>query len=220
MAGHTPFTQQPGALPATLPVFPLTGAILMPFGHLPLNIFEPRYLNMVNDALSTHRLIGMIQPIDNESAANAGSEPELSHVGCAGRIVRYEETRDGRLEILLAGLSRFTVTEELSSVRGYRLVRPDWTPFTTDMESVQSPPADQVLLFRGVLRHYLAESGLEIDSELLDKLAIEDLVNSLVSVVPLAPMDKQLLLEANSLTDRLKSFTAILQEQSGQSLQH
>ena len=214
MAKHTPFTQRFEQLPASLPIFPLPGAVLLPFAHLPLNIFEPRYLNMVNDALQSDRLIGMIQPIDDDA------HPALSQVGCAGRIVRFEETRDGRFEILLSGVARFHVEEELTSVRGYRLVRPNWSPFEQDLQSPADAPTDQILLFKGVLRNYLQQVELSVDADILDKLNIGDLVNGLVGFLPLDNDSKQILLESDSLEDRLKSFTAILQNLDAQLVQH
>ena len=119
MSRLSPFVQPFEQLPPTLPVFPLSSAVVLPATNLPLNIFEPRYLNMVQDAIESHRLIGMIQP--RYDTANPG----LYQVGCAGRITRYAETNDGRLEIALTGLCRFTIGEELSTTCGYRLVKPD-----------------------------------------------------------------------------------------------
>ena len=113
-------------LPDVLPVFPLANAVVLPGGYLPLNIFEPRYLNMVQDAMEGHRLVGMVQPRDDST------KPELYQVGCAGRVTRYYETQDGRLEIVLSGLCRFRIGEELSTTRGYRLIKPDWSEFEID----------------------------------------------------------------------------------------
>ena len=213
MSKPYPFLQSKEELPPTLPIFPLPGAVLLPRGHLPLNIFEPRYLNMVNDAMRSDRLIGMIQPIDE-------SHTELSKVGCAGRIIRYEETRDGRIEILLAGLCRFAIKEELSSVRDYRLVQAEWAEYAADLESSSNVNADQALLFKGALRQYLQSEELELDHALLDKLHIEDLLNSMISYLPLDQHSKQILLETTTLEDRVVSFIAILQNNNGEALQH
>ena len=124
MKNHSPFSQPFELLPTTLPVFPLSSAVVLPRGLLPLNIFEPRYLNMIKDAMQGEQLIGMIQPQDNKTGST------LVKVGCAARIIRYEETSDGRLEILLAGLCRFEVREEISSMRGYRLIAVSYTHLT------------------------------------------------------------------------------------------
>lgn len=204
---HTPspFAQNFDRLPATLPLFPLGGAVLLPHGHLPLSIFEPRYLNMIEDAMSTDHLVGMIQPVDEQSP------PMLAQVGCAGRIVRYEETRDGRLEILLNGICRFEIREELKTVRGYRLAKPYWNNFKVDTVEAKPPSAEQMLMFKGVLRYYLQEFEIEFENGLLDKLCTEDMVNSLIGFLPLDNDSKQILLEAPSLPERIKTFTAILQ---------
>ena len=121
MKPHSPFMQAYDQLPDTLPVFPLPNAVILPGGYLPLNIFEPRYLNMLEDAMASHRLIGMIQPRDDNT------QPALYQFGCAGRISRYEETRDGCLEIMLSGLCRYEIKQEITTTRGYRLIIPDWS---------------------------------------------------------------------------------------------
>src|SRR6185503_8896833 len=117
-------------LPDILPVFPLAGVLLLPRAHLPLNIFEPRYLNMVRDALERRdKLIGMIQPSDPRSGLY---EPPLFKIGCAGRVVESSDTPDGRILINLVGVCRFAIAEEIDGVKGYRRVRPDWQPFRGD----------------------------------------------------------------------------------------
>jgi hypothetical protein len=193
-------------LPTTLPIFPLPNVALLPGGFLPLNIFEPRYLNMLQDAMGSHHLIGMIQPRDENP------EPELYQIGCAGRIVGYQETIDGRLEIMLKGLCRFQIKEELSSLRGYRLITPDWSQFAMDYEEQPQPDAQAKLSFNGALRACFNQNQMTVDWETLDKLNTEDLMNNLFTSLPLKSEDKQLLLETDTLINRIKIFTAILED--------
>jgi Lon protease-like protein len=199
------FIQRYEQLPDTLPVFPLGNAVLLPGGALPLNIFEPRYLNMVEDAMQGDRLIGMIQPRDDADV------PALCDVGCAGRITRYGETSDGRLEIVLTGVCRFRVVEEFPSVRGYRLVQPDWSPYRHDYDDETVGDAE-LRLFKAVLRSYLEQQNMQVDWELLEKLDVTQLSSNLVSALPLAAEEKQLLLESPGLQQRLTLFASLLGE--------
>jgi Lon protease-like protein len=203
MRKSSAFIQPFDQLPDTLPVFPLSNAVVLPGGELPLNIFEPRYLNMVQDAMKTQHLIGMIQPRDDSSV------PELYNVGCAGRITRYAETSDGRIEIVLSGVCRYRVSEELKTARGYRLVVPDWSDYQGDYES-QQVQQDDIWRFKLALRHYFERHNIDIDWDMLDKLDIETLANSLVGALTLRPEDKQLLLEAANIEQRVSVFMAIL----------
>lgn len=214
MSQLSPFMQSFGELPDSLPIFPLPNVVLLPRGHLPLNIFEPRYLSMVNDSLAGDRLIGMIQPTDD------ASPPSLSSVGCAGRIVRYEETNDGRMEIVLTGLCRFQITSELRGTRGYRIVQPNWNGYKSDYTPPEEPDPQSVMLFKGVLRQYFNENRIDVEEGVLDKLHIEDLVSSLLSFLPINQDDRQILLEARGLPERLKNFTAILQSPAEDKLRH
>ncbi len=195
-------------LPETLPIFPLANAVVLPGGHLPLNIFEPRYLNMVQDAMDSHHLIGMIQPRDDSA------KPNLFQIGCAGRITRFEEIPDGRLEIVLTGLCRFRLAEELSTTRGYRLIRPDWSDFAEDFNAVKEPEELDKSEFNSALKAYLDQNELHADWEILEKLTSEELTNSLVSVLPLNDADKQMLIETDTFSHRLRAFTAILEGNS------
>src|SRR5215469_1964214 len=135
------------ALPSILPIFPLTGVLLLPRGRLPLNIFEPRYLAMTRDALAGERLIGMVQPSD---LAAAGNNPPVYLTGCAGRITSFTETDDGRFLITLTGISRFRIHEELPLVEGYRRVVPDWEPFARDLGNEEERGFDRERLMRGL----------------------------------------------------------------------
>lgn len=204
MIKHSPFMPTFEQLPETLPIFPLPNAIIMPGSNLPLNIFEPRYLNMFQDAMKTHHLIGMIQPKNDDAT------PEVYEIGCAGRITRYQETQDGRLEVNLSGICRFRIIEEIRTTRGYRLIRPDWQLFEVDFESPDIMPHDDEYLVN-TLKHYFQHKKMQVDWEILDKLETDELINSMITVLPLTVEDKQALIEAETLIDRLQYFCAILE---------
>jgi Lon protease-like protein len=200
-----PFLPRYGALPATLPIFPLPGAIVMPGSELPLNVFEPRYLNMVEDALGSHRLVGMIQP------APDGNSTDLCRIGCAGRITQYRETGDGRIELVLTGASRFVVREELRTTRGYRLVVPDWAPFAEDSsDRLDEPLGERENLLRA-LRGYFDANSLEVDWKRMTELPPRRMLNSLLTVLPLEETEKQTLLETVDDDDRARLFSGMLQ---------
>lgn len=208
MKNQSPFMQAFDHLPATLPIFPLSNAIMLPGGNLPLNVFEPRYLNMLQDAMRSDQLIGMIQPRDDTEKST------LFDVGCAGRITRYEENQDGRVEIGLTGLCRFQIQEELTSTRGYRLVVPNWSAYTCDYE--EQKPASELasVSFRVALKSYFSENNMDADWTMLEKLNVEELASSLFGFLPLSVEDKQLLVEIDSFSDRLTAFTAVLENSS------
>jgi Lon protease-like protein len=193
-------------LPQVIPVFPLPGAILLPRGQLPLNIFEPRYLNMIDDAMAGDRIIGMVQPKGGQQRL-----PALSPIGCAGRITSFAETSDGRYLITLTGCARFRLSSELSSQTPYRQIRADFVPFEADLSA---PPVEDVGLDRGelldALRAYLETRGLDIDWDTAETAPPEALINSLSMALPFEPPEKQALLEAVSLTDRSGVLTALL----------
>lgn len=194
-----------GKLPRTLPIFPLANAVVMPGGQLPLNIFETRYLNMLQDAMKNHQLIGMIQPRGGEKNS------ELFKVGCAARITRYDETNDGRIEISLAGLCRFEVKEELVTTRGYRLVVPDWTNFEVDYKEQSEPDSASQFSFLNMLRNHFKQANMEIDWAVMEKLSTENLFNALFYFLELSDADKQMLVEMDTLAQRVKAITAILE---------
>ena len=193
-------------LPQVIPVFPLSGVLLLPRGQLPLNIFEPRYLNMVDDAMAGDRIIGMVQPTGGPQRL-----PSLSPVGCAGRITSFAETSDGRYLITLTGCSRFRVMAELPVQTPYRQVRAAFAPFEPDLTA---PPAGEGALERHVLldalKAYLEARGLDIDWETAETAPPEALVNSLAMALPFEPPEKQALLEADDLDDRARVLTALL----------
>jgi len=195
------------SLPQTLPIFPLTGALLLPRGHLPLNIFEPRYLAMVDAALSTTRLIGMIQPIEPEDKV---LKPRLSAVGCAGRIVSYRETEDGRLLITLLGVCRFRVSEELTTLTPYRQVRADYSTYLGDLTSTPSEDFPRERLATA-LREYVSHRDLKADWGSVMSAPADVLVNALAMLCPFEPAEKQALLEAPSWPERVDTLVALLE---------
>lgn len=198
-----PFMQDFIDLPTTLPIFPLNNAVVLPGSHLPLNIFEPRYLNMLQDAMESHRLIGMIQPRADHS------EIGLHDIGCAARITRYEETIDGRLEISLTGLCRFQIHEEITTTRGYRLIVPAWEKFEIDYdeESTLNSPNQA---FVNTLKLYFNQTDFNLDWKTMEKLNQVDLFNSLYYFIELISADKQMLLEIDTTEQRIKALIALL----------
>ena len=199
--------RKPDDLPATIPVFPLTGAVLFPRSALPLNIFEPRYLNMIDDALAAERLIGMILPVDAGATAN----PTLSAVGCVGRITSFSETDDGRYLITLTGVCRFRVGREIDVPLPYRKVAADWHPFASDLSERDNAAAiDQQMLARA-LRDYAVAKGFQVDWEAAADAPAEMLVNAVCAACPFTPQEKQMLLEADTLADRSAALVALLE---------
>ena len=195
------------ALPSILPIFPLTGVLLLPRGRLPLNIFEPRYLAMTRDALAGERLIGMVQPSDPQAA---GDNPPVYPTGCAGRITSFSETDDGRFLITLTGISRFHIREELPLLEGYRRVVPDWRDFARDLAGDDEPSFDRERLLRG-LRAYFQHHRIEADWDAITSVPGERLVTSIAMICPFEPSEKQALLEAPDLGERAQLLTAIVE---------
>ncbi len=198
----------PDTLPEILPVFPLSGVLLLPGGRLPLNIFEPRYRAMVEDCLATpDRLIGMIQPLDPEDRSR---NPDLYRIGCAGRLTSFEETADGRYLITLTGVSRFAVVEELPLRRGYRPMRVDWRPFTPDLDDQQPQDFDRARLLRG-LRGYLTHHGVAADWGSVEQAPDDVLITTLAMVCPFSASEKQALLESADTEDRASTMIALIE---------
>lgn len=202
------------SLPEVLSVFPLTGVLLLPGTRLPLHIFEPRYRNMVHDALEAEGVFGMIQPFvpqkDNRPQPGAErSAPELYPVGCAGHIERWEQAPDGRYMVQLRGISRFRVKEELSLERGYRRVLPDYDCFG-DLDETEPGTIDRQRLTRA-LDSYAQGHGLAIDLGQLEPVSDTDLVNFLGVAMPFHPSEKQALLEAGSVEDREQILISLLE---------
>jgi len=207
----------PMALPDILPIFPLTGVLLLPRGRLPLNIFEPRYLTMTKDALGGERLIGMVQPSEPGAAPPgmsppgiAGMNPPVYPVGCAGRITSFTEADDGRYMITLTGLSRFRIAEEFPVLSGYRRVRPDWQPFARDLDAQTGGEFDRDRFIRG-LKAFFDQRQISADWEAIEKAAGEHLINSIAMLCPFAPSEKQALLEAADLDERARLLIALVE---------
>ncbi len=187
-------------LPGIIPIFPLDSVLLLPRGHLPLNIFEPRYINMVDDAMRANRLIGMIQPSD----VSSGPLP-LFQTGCAGRIVQYQETEDGRYLITLRGVCRFGIKQELENLRGYRQVQPDWSPYRSDFDQVCDLGVDRQKLV-GLLEVYFSIHDLSIDWKLITAVNDEKLMTCLSMICPFSSGEKQALIEAPTCAARAKTI--------------
>jgi Lon protease-like protein len=194
-------------LPQSLPIFPLSGVLLLPRGNLPLNVFEPRYLAMVDTALAGARLIGMIQPSEPEDKV---LKPALSAVGCAGRVTSYRETDDNRYLITLTGVCRFRVAEELIVDTAYRQVRADFAPFAGDLvEGDDSDfPRERLL---AALKGYLSQRDLKADWRSVMSAPAETLVNALAMLCPFEPAEKQALLEAPGWQERVATLVALLE---------
>jgi len=199
-------------MPAILPVFPLQGALLLPGARLPLNIFEPRYLAMIDEALASHRTIGMIQPRTPEQI-EVSDHPEIYPLGCAGRLTSFEETSDGRYLISLTGICRFTVTEELPLKNGYRLVQADYAPWANDFSLTGQDNIDRDHLTKA-LKDYLTARQLDADWEALEKTPTDDLVAIVAMVCPFSAPEKQALLESPTLTERASLIISMLEMDS------
>ena len=202
-----PFDPTFDQLPEIVPIFPLTGVLLLPRGKLPLNVFEPRYLAMTEDALSGNRMIGIIQPSDPLSRA---SVPPVYPIGCAGRITSFSETDDGRYLITLTGVCRFETVRELPIVRGYRRVDVSWERFAADLDEAGPALFDRARLVEG-LRTYFKIQGISANWDAVESTPDERLVTSLAMICPFEPSEKQALLECGSLSERASMMVAIIE---------
>ena len=200
----------PHDLPDVIPVFPLLGALLLPRGQMPLNIFEPRYVQMVDFALRGDRLIGVIQPeIQSEAEAASPAPPRLHHVGCVGRIVQLAETGDGRYLLSLAGVARFWVEQEIEAPTPFRQVRADYARFASDFRPrLGEDEVDRAALL-DALSKFTESTGLKVDWSGIEKAPNEALVNALSMMAPFGPREKQALLEAADLKTRADTLVAI-----------
>jgi uncharacterized protein len=198
----------PGELPEVIPVFPLPGALLLPRGQMPLNIFEPRYLAMVDDALRDgHRLIGMIQP-DVTHSPNE-SKPVLFRIGCVGRITQLAESGDGRYILELTGVSRFKVVEELTALTQYRQCKVDFFSFVDDFTARKGEEDVDRPALLDTLTDFLKANNLKVDWEGIEAAPNEALVNALAMMSPYGPAEKQAMLEAPDLKTRAEILIAI-----------
>lgn len=205
--------RQTADLPQLIPVFPLDGALLLPGGELPLQIFEPRYLNMIDDVMAGDRVIGMIQTRQGGDRAR----PKLAEVGCVGRITSYNETSDGRYLITLTGVCRFEAGEELDLRLPYRQLRARYARFGGDLgqdEDLEAP-APARARFARALKRYLNLRQLDIDWESAQEAPLEALVNSLCMGLPFEPAEKQAFLETPDLAGRFEILTTLLEIDAG-----
>jgi Lon protease-like protein len=205
-----PYSLKPEDLPDTLPVFVLPSVLLLPRGRLPLNIFEPRYRAMIDDALgSSTRMVGIVQ--EKEKSASTNEEnPELYSVGCAGRIMSFSETDKGTYIISVHGLSRFGVGTEQGMVKGYRRITPIWTPYIDDMTEPPHGVVERGRLFNA-LRHYFKVHGIMANWDVIQETPDENLVISLAMTCPFAPWEHQALLEASSLAERARLLLTLIE---------
>ena len=200
-------------LPRTIPIFPLNGALLLPGGRLPLNIFEPRYLAMITDALSSsHRLVGMIQ--SNEIDTQDGMPPMIYNTGCVGKISSFEETPDGRYLISLDGLIRFNVIDEIEMKDDYRRVNVSYDRYKHDLDIV-TPDVNRDTLLKA-LKKYFDQKGFTADWDAIRACDSEKLVTTLSMICPFGVQDKQALLEADTITTRALTLEALLEMENSQ----
>ena len=199
-------------LPPTLPVFPLKGFLLFPKLNLPLNIFEPRYISMVNDVLATpHRLIGMIQP--RPDSREDDDSPVLTDVGCAARIASYTEAPDERYVIAVRGIARFRIVHEIEPNNGYRRVEPAWEEFLADLAEAEKPlEPGQVMDLLSISTDYFEERKLRIPEQDLIAHSPQDMVNLISIISPFSDCEKQALLEAPSIARRATLVCAFMQD--------
>jgi uncharacterized protein len=199
--------QSPNEIAAIIPVFPLPGALLLPRGQMPLNIFEPRYTAMIDMALGTHRLIGMIQPMEDDETARIA--PKLYTVGCVGRITQIAETGDGRYVLNLTGICRFKVVRELGGMTPFRQCEVDYAPFAVDLEPRAGESAVDRPALLSALRAFSEKNDIPIDWENVNEAPNEALVNALSMMSPFGIKEKQALLEAPDLKTRSDVLVAI-----------
>ncbi len=194
-------------LPKRIPIFPLTGAVLFPGTQLPLNIFESRYINMIDDALaSTDRLIAMIQPASSKDS----DSKILKNVGCVGKITTFNEIEDNRYLITLTGIIRFKIKEELDTTTSYRQIIPDFENFNTDLEDQNVESIDREKLL-GLIKKYLEHRNMLTDWDIIQQTPTEQLINYSGVLVPFTPEEKQLLLESTTIDERCSALEALYQ---------
>lgn len=204
--------RRPADLPQRIPLFPLRGAILLPRATLPLNVFEPRYLAMLDDVMSGARIIGVIQPAgDGEMDAESplGKSSPLRSVGCAGRVTSYQELDDGRLVITITGIARYQVLSEAVTAKPFRTASVSYDRFASDFNSgLGEDFVDRGNLLR-VLKNYLDQNRLKADWTAIQRASSEVLINALCVMSPYGPEEKQALLEAADLKSRAEVLVAL-----------
>lgn len=193
-------------LPDNIPIFPLPGAVVLPRAYLPLHIFEPRYMAMLDDTLKTsHRLIGMVQPLPN------APEGGLHKIGCAGRLTQFTETDDGRYMITLTGVSRFRITREAAGFAPYMRCDVNWQDYDSDLGSAETDSTIDREPFLDLVGRYFQKAELSTDWENLQDADDEIVINALAMMCPFEPEDKQALLECETLSDRRETLAALMQ---------
>lgn len=200
----------PAAMPALLPIFPLEGAILLPGGDLPLNIFEPRYIAMVKDALAQDRLIGMIQPCPCPEKMQEGARP-FYQIGCVGRISSFEETRDGRFLITLTGVARFKLLSHKLVEGGYRQASVDFSEYAADFVDPEPLPecmTRDCLIQK--IQEYMVQEGLYVDWDVADQIPDHRFYTLLAMICPFTAAEKQALLQANTFEDRCRAMKCMM----------
>lgn len=196
-------------IPPEMGLFPLSGVLLLPRGKLPLNVFEPRYIALVEDALASHRLIGLIQPRWQEDEDEDNEAPPLYSIGCLGRLTSMTERADGTYAITLTGLLRFRLLRETGLRRGYRVARIDVSSFAGDLNEIPSEPFDRAQLLSS-LKHYFQKKGLNARWSLIEQMDDSLLLVTLPMICPFPPAEKQALLDAENLTDRVRVLQTLL----------
>ncbi|TPE60199.1 peptidase S16 [Sandaracinobacter neustonicus] len=205
----------PADLPATVRLFPLGGVILLPRAVLPLNIFEPRYLAMVRDAMATDQMIAMIQPRESHPRDEV-AKPDLYDIGTTGRITQYSETGDGRFLISLTGLARFRLTSELAATTPYRQAAVDYSAHERDWSPAEPLAAATRAHLETMLKSYLETQGLSADWDAVKSADDESLINTLATVCPFSNAERQALLEAATLPARASTLSTLMQFASGE----
>lgn len=201
---------RPSDLASRIPVFPLRGAILLPRANLPLNVFEPRYLEMVDAVLAGDRLIGIVQPADgDDDESPVAKDAPLKSVGCVGRLTSYQEMEDGRRVITLTGVARFDIIGEAESDKPFRIMTVSYDRFAADLtQGLGEEQVDRANMLR-VLRAYLDANGLKTDWSSIQRASNESLINALSVMCPYGPEEKQALLEARDLKSRAEVLIAL-----------
>ncbi|MDC3176593.1 LON peptidase substrate-binding domain-containing protein [Alphaproteobacteria bacterium] len=197
-------------LPNIIALFPLTSALLLPRSKLPLNLFENRYLHMFDHALSSSRLIGMIQPTNKDKDIKTDS-PKIYKIGCAGIINAFSQTNDNRYEIVLKGLCRFRVLKEVNQINGFRQAEVSWDKYSEDLKVSKLRNNEQRSMFENKLKLYLEKIGVNADWQAIEASTDEDLINSISMGCPFNFLEKQVLLEAKTLNDRLKVLNSLIE---------
>lgn len=202
----TPAKTHPSSLPSVLPVFPMPGAVLLPHARLPLTIFEPRYMAMIDDALGKGRFVGVVQPC---SEGKDDNQP-LYSVGCAGKITSFNETDDGHLLVVLTGVCRFRVAREVRESKLYRTVIPDWQPYLTDLGENDPADIDRERLL-ALLQVYFRQNSISVEWGVVKNAPDTVLLPTIIMICPLAPNEKQALLEAESFAEQAHMLMTLLE---------